>query len=234
VQCLRKEMNSASLLNDRNGGILIIRHAQSSANAGGRTSDPASIKITEMGLAQAEYVASLFSHPPGLIVLSSYLRTRQTAEPLMRRFPAVPVEEWPVQEFTYLDPAICRGTTYTERKGLAEAYWAALDPKRRNGARCESFACFIERVADLRIRLQRQISGQGAVVFTHGYVMKALIWLEEFPVTEIGRREMAAFDCFRRRLPTPNCCVIHGQILGTELRLTTTPANYIADHLKTE
>lgn len=227
-------MNGKFVLNDQNGRVLIVRHAQSSANAGGRTSDPATIPITELGRSQAECVADLFSHPPGLIVVSSYLRTMQTAQPLMRRFPNVPVEEWPVQEFTYLDPAICRGTTYAERKGLVDAYWEALDPQLRNGDLCETFSGFIERIAGVRARLQRQVLNRCTVVFTHGYVMKALIWLQLYPVAQIRRGEMAAFDSFRRRLSTLNCCVLHDEVLGTGLRLTTTPANCLPDNLKIE
>jgi hypothetical protein len=64
--------------------------------------------------------------------------------------------------------------------------------------------------------------------------MKALIWLQLSPVTQIRRGEMAVFDSFRRRLSIPNCCVLHDEMLGTELRLTTTPANCLPDNLKTE
>lgn len=151
----------------------------------------------------------------------------------MHRFPNVPVGEWPVQEFTYLDPAICSGTTYSERKGLVEAYWEALDPQLRDGGRCESFTTFIERVAEVRTRLQSTVSDRRSVVLTHGYVMKALIWLQQFPIERIGRAEMAAFDSFRRSLSTPNCCVIHGDIVETGLRLTPTPTVCLPDSLKT-
>jgi broad specificity phosphatase PhoE len=100
------------------GNVLIVRHAQSAANAGGRTSDPAAIPITGLGRSQAQCVRNLVPVPPDVIVVSSYIRTVQTAEPLTSRFPNVSVQEWPVQEFTYLDPALCASTTYSERKAL--------------------------------------------------------------------------------------------------------------------
>jgi hypothetical protein len=32
-------------------------------------------------------------------------RTRQTAAPTIARFPDAPVKTWPIEEFTYLQPA---------------------------------------------------------------------------------------------------------------------------------
>ena len=44
---------------EEDGRIFIVRHAESAANAGGRTGDPATIPITETGVRQAERVANL-------------------------------------------------------------------------------------------------------------------------------------------------------------------------------
>src|ERR1700683_2871508 len=85
------------------GRIFIVRHAQRAANAGGRTSDPAAIPITDTGIRQAQCVADLVAERPSVITVSRYLRTAQTAEPLLRRHSDVPVEQWRVEEFTYLD-----------------------------------------------------------------------------------------------------------------------------------
>jgi len=46
------------------------------------------------------------------------LRSQQTAAPLIARYPDVPVEQWPIQEFTYLSPEHCHNTTFSERKPL--------------------------------------------------------------------------------------------------------------------
>jgi hypothetical protein len=47
-------------------------------------------------------------------VTSPHLRTQQTTAPTIERFPDVPVEVWPIEEFTYLQPlaetARCRQT----------------------------------------------------------------------------------------------------------------------------
>jgi len=195
------------------GPIFIVRHAQSAANAGGRTTDPAAIPITDTGAAQAQCVGDLFSNRPRVIAVSRYLRTVQTGEPLLRRYPDVPVEEWRVEEFTYLDTAACAGTTYAERKGLRESYWKRCDPLWADGPGCECFADFIRRVQRLEKTLSLQDAGETIVVFTHGFVMRALLWLQQHtgPIT---RTEMAGFDRFRRRVSVPNCAVLRASPNG--------------------
>lgn len=101
----------------------LVRHGESAANAGAVTTDPASIPLTEAGRGQARSTAAAIMQRPNLIVVSSYLRTRQTTAPSIERFPDVPVETWPVQEFTYLSPGRCAGTTTAQRRPLVEAYW---------------------------------------------------------------------------------------------------------------
>jgi len=76
----------------------LIRHGESAANAGAVTTDPATIPLTEAGRDQARSIATTITRKPDLIVVSFYLRTQQTAEPSMRRFPDVLVETWPMQE----------------------------------------------------------------------------------------------------------------------------------------
>ena len=50
-------------------------------------------------------VATDWGETPSLIVTSLFLRTQQTAAPTIERFPDVPVEVWPIEEFTYLQPS---------------------------------------------------------------------------------------------------------------------------------
>src|ERR1700722_4186202 len=88
---------------------------------------------------------------------SRYLRTVQTAAPLSRRHPGVPVEQWPVEEFTYLDPPACDGTRW-------EPLWV-------DGPGCECFADFIARVRHLEQALVVRDADKSIVVFTHGLLM---------------------------------------------------------------
>ena len=185
----------------------LVRHGESAANAGAVTTDPATIPLTPKGHEQAHRVAVALSERPDLIVVSPYLRTRETAEPTMRRFPDVPVETWPVQEFTYLSPGRCTNTTAEQRRPLVEAYWQGCDPDHTNGPGAESFSTMLDRARDLRDRLAAHAADY-IVVFTHGQVMQALRLLDAYP-TASARELMSRFLEFDRQSPMRN-----GQMLA--------------------
>jgi broad specificity phosphatase PhoE len=201
--------------------IFIVRHAQSVANAGGRTADPATIPITPTGIRQAQCVANLVSERPGVIAVSRYLRTVQTGEPLLRRYPGVPLEQWSVEEFTYLDAAACAGTTYAERKDLRDVYWKRGDPQWADGLGCESFAGFILRFDRFEQKLNIRNPDETIVVFTHGFVMRALLWLQQHANERNTCGAMADFDSFQQNTSVPNCAVIQALPNGSRrLRLS--------------
>ncbi len=185
----------------------LVRHGESAANAGTATTDPATIPLTLRGHDQAQRVAAALSQRPDLIVVSPYLRTRNTAEPAMRRFPDVPVETWPVQEFTYLSPGRCTNTTAEQRRPLVEAYWQRCNPDHTDGPGAESFSAMLGRARDLQDRLAAHPAGY-IVVFTHGQVMQALRLLDAHP-TASGRELMSRFLEFDRQSPVRN-----GQMLA--------------------
>ena len=92
-----------------------VRHGQSASNAGEVTFDPAAIPLTPLGLVQAAQLgragrgrgdrAPAHRH----LALRPCPADRRTAgQPVFP--PGVPVETWPVQEFTYLNPTACVGT----------------------------------------------------------------------------------------------------------------------------
>ena len=184
--------------------VWFIRHAQSQANAGERTENPALIELTAMGREQAEHIPALFDHAPDLIVVSPYLRAKQTAEPLLRRFPDVPHETWPVQEFTYLARQRCVNTTLAERIPMAHDYWDRNDPRYLDGEGTESYAGLMGRVDDMWGRLLNQNGGQWVVVVSHAQFIRAALWhwlCEGERVSEIG---MKRFRNFLRAYPIPN------------------------------
>jgi len=126
--------------------VLCFRHGESAANAGRATSDPASIPLTELGEQQAHAISTRLAESPAIVICSPFLRARQTAAPTLTRFPAVPSDIWPVQEFTYLAPARCEGTSAQQRRPWVDAYWNAYKPTLLDGPEAESFSAFIERV----------------------------------------------------------------------------------------
>lgn len=78
-------------------------------HAGGPSFDLAKLGLTEVRHAQAAAVAASWKDRPDLIVLSPYLRTHLTAQPTIERYPDVPVEVVPTEEFTYLEPSRWNG-----------------------------------------------------------------------------------------------------------------------------
>ena len=153
--------------------ILLIRHGESEANAGLPTPSPAEIRLTGRGHAQAAALAGRFASPPDLVVVSPYRRTRETAAPLLAALRVPRVEEWPIEEFTYLDTRRLAGTTEAERSGVVKEYWDRCDPFATFGEGAESFARFVARVDAMIERLRGPGKVRSAAVFTHGYVIHA-------------------------------------------------------------
>ena len=183
----------------------LVRHGESAANAGIATTDSATIPLTPAGRSQAEELAVTLDRP-NLIVVSPYLRTRQTAEPTMSRFPDVPVEVWPVQEFTYLSPERCIDTTAEQRRPMVEDYWHRCDPGHDDGLGAESFSAMLNRVRDLQSRLATHQADR-IIVFTHGQIMQALRLSREHPVAP-DQELMARFLDFDRHSPIHNGLVL--------------------------
>lgn len=191
--------------------ILIARHAQSAANAGGSTSIAAAIPITEIGSRQASCLASHVTQEPGLIVVSPFLRAKETAGPLRWKFPATMTQEWPAQEFTYLDAAACAGTTYRERAHLRAAFWKRSDPNYSDGPACESFFAFSSRILNLHRRLALLDQASLTVLVTHGLVMRMLLWLRQCRRLPETGAAMAAFNESRRSSSIPNCAILYAK-----------------------
>jgi len=198
--------------------ITFFRHGESIGNAGAATSDPATIPLTERGRDQAARIAKIHWKKPTLIVVSSYDRTRETAAPLLEQFPHTPVQVWPVQEFTYLEPTSCVGTTGAERRPRVEHYWTSGSPHERDGPGAESFSDLIRRADEARARLEALPADSQVAVFTHGQFLQALRLLVHFPALEDGsmKRSFRALD---RKFPIENGAQIEGIVLRGRLCL---------------
>lgn len=183
-----------------------IRHAESFGNAGAVTSDVARISLTETGQEQSRTLAALWNESPSLIVFSPFLRTRLTAQPTIQRFPEVRVQEWPVQEFTYLEPSRWNGTAREERLTAVEAWWESADPSFLDGPGAESFSDLLRRAEDTLTRLERQPPESRVLVFTHGQFMQALGLTVIFP-EKTDEQKMAMFRQFDREHPLKNCAM---------------------------
>ena len=187
--------------------VWFIRHGESISNADLPTGDPAESALTPQGFQEAARISQAFIETPDLIVISPYLRARQTAVPTCNRFTHVPHEEWPVHEFTYLSPARYQGTRGTERRPLASAYWQRNDPHEKEGDAGESFAELMARVQEIMRRL-RQHPAQFTVVFSHGLFLRALIWSLLTGITTATPSTMTRYAHFIQAAVIPNGAII--------------------------
>ena len=165
--------------------VLWIRHGESEANAGLPTPDVWSTPLTAAGWEQARAIAAGMDLRPRLIVHSCMERARQTARAAAERWPGARLEEWPVQEFTFLSGAAYAHTTQEQRDEGVRRYWERMDPDGCDGPGAESFAGFIGRVDETLARLRGVVGrapGDGPVcVFTHGrFIRGVLLRVREF------------------------------------------------------
>jgi probable phosphoglycerate mutase len=197
--------------------VWFIRHGESRANVGERTSHPARIELTSAGWEQAKCVASAFVVPPALIVISPYVRAKQTALPTIQRFVNVAQEEWPVQEFTYLAPYRYSNTTRAERLPVVNEYWDRKDVNYVDGDGAESFADFMKRVENALDRLE-QCKTDPVAVFSHGQFIRAAMWKLLSGSKVITGQEMAHFRQFLREFGLPNGAIVKMSFAGKAIK----------------
>jgi broad specificity phosphatase PhoE len=150
----------------------LIRHGQSTSNAGLPTHGHSDVALTQLGFAQAREVASQVEQQPDLLVDSPFLRARATADAIQARWPNVSRATWPIQEVTYLSPARCIGSTVQTRQPLVDAYWGRCDPDYIDGVDAESFAQFMQRIRGFHARLL-ELNVDFLVVVGHGQFFAA-------------------------------------------------------------
>lgn len=184
--------------------VRIIRHGESSANAGEASSDHATIPLTLRGIEQAHLVASSFIQPPALIVASPFTRAHSTAMATAAAFPHIPFETWPIHEFTYLEPTRCANTTVAQRREWVAAYWAKADPRFTDGEGAESFLDFIARAQSFLERLAEN-PAHDIVVFSHGQIINAVAWLIERKPQGIDGGAMVDWREYEIANHVPNC-----------------------------
>jgi 2,3-bisphosphoglycerate-dependent phosphoglycerate mutase len=141
--------------------------------------------------------------PPDLIITSPYTRARDSAAPTAARFPDVPLEVWPVQEFASLAFARCENTTAVQRRPWVEDHWALADPDRVDGPGAECYAGLVGRVRAALLRLSG-LSVRSVVVFSHGQFMKAVHWEIANASPPVTPETMLAFRAFHTAAPIAN------------------------------
>ena len=169
--------------------IRFIRHGESESNAGLPSSSDLSTPLTQKGMDQAQWVAQNLNFKPNLFILSPYLRAQQTAVPALLKYPNVPVEIWPIQEFSYLSYDMYQNTTSENRRSLSINYFKEADPDKVLGEGGESFHQFIQRIGNAITSLQ-ETDADKIIIFGHGWFVRAFLWqMYNLRNTRIGKRE---------------------------------------------
>ena len=191
--------------------IWFIRHAESLANADesfkANDFSAGSVSLSKKGEKQAEELLKQFADAPDLLITSPYVRTKETAKPLMDRYPNIVHEEWPIHEFTYLSAKRCFNTSFAERDPWKKEYWENSNPLHNDGDGAESFLDFMDRVR----KAIKKVNGRKEnfiALFSHGYTIAAVKYILEKNPKKITPEVMRDFKKYFKENPVPNATKI--------------------------
>ncbi len=190
--------------------IYIVRHGQSHTNAGGDAMPNTEIPLTELGQQQAIAVADWLLQKTDKnirsIGVSKYLRTQQTAQPLIDKTTLNPTIIEGLQEFNYLCFKTIKDKTVEERLQLATRYWLEQGPDFIDGSdetEAESFDMFVQRTKQVLSHLHTLEDGTH-VLYSHGLWISMLIWIILAQPTD-SNQSMQNFRQFELSIRAKNC-----------------------------
>jgi alpha-ribazole phosphatase len=161
----------------KNMSIFLIRHAESEANINGKTLSHASITLSGNGHIQAQTLCSLLPKIDQVMV-SKYLRTQQTAAPILEKYKLDFEVNEHLHEFSYLSERKCANTNLNDRKAWVNAYWNKMDFQHRDADDAESFEDLYLRVQAFYDKLKtvaEDYAEKNLAVFSHGQFLQLLI-----------------------------------------------------------
>ena len=181
-----------------------VRHGESQSNAGEKTSHPVVTRLTQKGHLQAKEAALSFPAKPDILITSRYLRTKQTADPFLERFENIAQAEWNIHEFTYLLTSRYKDTTNAERRPFILKYWESADPLYKEDESAESFAEFVGRCRET-VGLMKDYKGSLALAFSHGYLMKGILFCLQGRFDRMDPDTMRDFWSYHKNYVVGNC-----------------------------
>jgi alpha-ribazole phosphatase len=182
--------------------IFLVRHGESSSNAGGVTMPHALIPLTALGHQQARNLAWHLPAAPALVLASPFVRATDTAKPYANRTGRAIEPEPLLQEFDMIDPALIAGMDQAQRRPVADAVWQAADPDKRMGDQAETFRAFAGRVSSFLANRLPTLPDQ-TVCFGHGIWIGMAAW-QLLGFTAVDSQAMRKFRRFQTGLPLPN------------------------------
>ncbi|MDH2566288.1 histidine phosphatase family protein [Acinetobacter baumannii] len=157
--------------------IFLIRHAESEANINGKNLSHASITLSEDGHKQAQALClklPVIDH----VIVSQYLRTHQTAAPLLEKYNLNFEVDKHLHEFSYLSERKCANTNMDDRKAWVNAYWEKMDYQYKDADDAESFEDLYMRVQAIHEKLKvlaENYVQKNLTVFSHGQFLQLLM-----------------------------------------------------------
>ncbi|NCU37482.1 histidine phosphatase family protein [Candidatus Saccharibacteria bacterium] len=164
--------------------VIMIRHGHSTGNAGQKTADFTKIPLTEDGQREARYVADAIVNKLGIkgiagIVVTPYLRTQQTAEPLVDLTNHSPIVMPGLREITYLQSSRADGKTFDQRAGMRNEFWqlSLQNPNYVDEGEqaVDSVNSFLQRI--------RTSMGTLAAMATQNTEGSIVVFSHEFPIS---------------------------------------------------
>lgn len=186
--------------------IFLIRHAESESNAGGIYEHNYLVKITEKGKQQAKDLVEILSakkeiSKPNKIIVSKYIRTQETAEPLIQKLQKEKhkheVHLWlDVHEFDYLDRGPFLNKPKEEFEKHAKEYWSKADPFVRFLPERETFQEFVDRVHGTILKMQKL--DKTNYIFTHGHFIALFGYLTKFFTAKTFKKQKSQKDFYKK------------------------------------
>lgn len=168
--------------------IILIRHAESVANTGDLILHKNIIRLSKNGYRDSIEFSKNISRIDR-IILSKYIRTIETAEPIYKKFPKSEVHLWyDLHEFDYVNPESLIYLSVEHRKLTEQNYWDRLDPFVRDSPERENFKEFVDRVIKIIEKLQKINEGVN-YVFTHGMIIKLIMVLLSENIRSLSRNQ---------------------------------------------
>jgi len=187
------------------------------ANAGEVAVDRGSTVLTPKGQEQAKAVALRITKRPDLIVVTPYLRTQQTAQPLRQRFPDVPCETFDLYEYSAIADQNYVGRTSLQRSPQMKAIWERNDPDYNDGPGAESFSEMLNRIKSAVQRL-RTYKNKFIIVYAHGYIVQTTRLLLGKPGL-LDKEIMKLLPYYMEHSPIENCSILRTEMDAKETRI---------------
>jgi len=185
--------------------LLLVRHGQSHANAGGATLENPLVPLTQLGELQAQALAPLLPLTPCDIWSSPFKRALDTAAPYCARVCQSAMLHEDLREFEVIDTVQMRGSEFAERNAAVARFWVLAEPDQRMGPAADTFREFHERIARVRTQWLPNLT-DGTVIFGHGMWMALLFW-QMWGFERIDHASMIEFRRFQLGFPMPNAAL---------------------------